>query len=148
LLTHQPPSWLTLQALADLRGEIDEPGKFAAHMFGHMHDMRYTSLGEGGSEPRRYWQASSLFGLEKFVNGPLLMSREHGYCAGRLEIVDANAAQLSFWPRKACKRQDGTLGLGPDVTCKLLADGRTPPVSVPLLKPAPPQAISLPKNTP
>ena len=40
LLTHHPPAWLHPSAQQDLRSEIASPGRFAVHLFGHMHESR------------------------------------------------------------------------------------------------------------
>lgn len=133
LLTHQPPSWLSPDAMSHLRGEIARPGQFALHMFGHMHEPFYTSLREGGSEPRNYWQSMSLFGLESHGEDSNGLQRSHGYSAARLEKRGAETAALTFWPREARRRQDGALHLSPDMTYTLRDDGSTEPVQVKLL---------------
>jgi Calcineurin-like phosphoesterase len=150
LLTHQPPSWLSSEAQADLRGEIATSKQFAVHLFGHMHESRYVSISEGGSEPRRIWQALSLFGLEHFDRGHSAAARAHGYCAGRLEIRDDATAVLTFWPREARRMQDGTLQLVADSSCNLEQPGEhTTPVIVHRLseRPTSTESSQSPANT-
>ena len=135
LLTHQPPSWLSSEAQTNLRGEIATSSQFALHLFGHMHEARYVSISEGGSEPRRTWQAASLFGLEYFSRSQTAVARTHGYCAGRLEIRDDATAELTFWPREARRMQDGALQLVADSSCYLQQPGEhTAPAVVRLLR--------------
>ncbi len=141
LLTHHPPGWLMPDALRHLREEITVPGQFAAHLFGHLHEARYTSTSEGGSEPRVHWQAASLFGLESYADNPSKLLRLHGYSAGRLEIVDAQTATLTCLPREARRGQDGMLRLVPDTSYALEEGTHTAPIRVRLLtavKSAPP----------
>ena len=38
LMTHHPPTWLTTKAREELYGEIAPPGRFVAHLYGHMHE--------------------------------------------------------------------------------------------------------------
>ncbi|MGH7340989.1 MAG: hypothetical protein ACREKH_10910, partial [Candidatus Rokuibacteriota bacterium] len=141
LLTHQPPSWLMPEALAHLRGEIAIPGRFAAHLFGHMHEPQLTALAEGGAPPRTHWQATSLFGIETFTTNAGEQSRRHGYAAGRLEVRDDGTAALTFWPREARRAQAGHLQLVPDASYVLADDGRTIPLIAPLAySPAAPPA--------
>ena len=97
VLTHHPLSWLSPRSRNAFLGEIMIPGRFAAHLFGHMHEHALESSGQGGFEPRTSIQASSLFGLESF--GPA-QQRSHGYSAGRIEIANS-AGTLHLWPRVA-----------------------------------------------
>jgi hypothetical protein len=63
LLTHHPPSWLMSRSQKEFYCEIAIPGRFAAHLFGHMHEQLAQSIAHGGAAPRREWQGASLFGL-------------------------------------------------------------------------------------
>src|SRR3569833_4613415 len=100
-----------------------------------MHEARYVSISEGGSEPRRTWQAASLFGLEYFSRSQTAVARTHVYCAGRLEIRDDATAELTFWPREARRMQDGALQLVADSSCYLQQPGEhTAPAVVRLLR--------------
>ena len=52
LMTHQPPGWLTPDARAVLNGEIAKPGRFAVHLFGHMHGRRSFARNHTGGAHR------------------------------------------------------------------------------------------------
>jgi hypothetical protein len=105
LLTHQPPDWLTREAQGQLNGEIHHPPhRFALHLFGHMHEGSFTSLSQGGANPRRRLQGCSLFGMEGW--GDDKKDRRHGYSVGQLKI-DGDAAELRVWPRSAMPKPDG-----------------------------------------
>ncbi|EPX59485.1 hypothetical protein D187_002975 [Cystobacter fuscus DSM 2262] len=112
LLTHHPPDWLDAEARQVLRGEIASPGRFFAHLFGHMHEGGARMVAEGGREPRRDIQAPSLFGLEQW--GTAQESRRHGYTVGQLEFGEGHGS-LRLWPRKALRRNDGSWRLVQDV---------------------------------
>jgi hypothetical protein len=133
LVTHHPPEWLTAESRAELDSEISDPGQFAAHLFGHMHESNLTVIGHGGGLPRCLWQGRSLFGLEKFIGhqGEQL-ERSHGYSAGRLEIRSDFAA-VKFWPRETKRLQNGALKVVPDHSFDLTRDLHTEPIRTPLL---------------
>lgn len=105
LLTHHPPAWLTPRARQEFHHEIDSPGRFAAHFFGHMHEGAMTATRHGGGLARHTIQGSSLFGLEEH-DGPQgrKMTRLHGYSAGRFEPTTANgpldAVRVRLFPRR------------------------------------------------
>ncbi|MGK7905616.1 MAG: AAA-like domain-containing protein [Synechococcus sp.] len=132
LLTHHPPSWLTTESKQDLRGEIVAHGRFAAHLCGHMHDVTFQDISEGGTEARRVWQGRSLFGLE-YLGSNKDVQRLHGYTAGRIELSD-KAGQLIFWPRQALL-QGGQRKIAPDYTLDLTDDQHIKPRSIELLQP-------------
>ncbi|MCC6553112.1 MAG: metallophosphoesterase, partial [Polyangiaceae bacterium] len=44
LLTHHPPAWLSPEAQDRLRETIAPPGRFLAHLYGHMHEPAATSI--------------------------------------------------------------------------------------------------------
>ena len=132
LLTHQPPDWLTPAARATLNGEIAPPGRFAAHLYGHMHEANTTNIASGGSQPRLYLQGCSLFGLEWYGSDGQHVTRQHGYSVGQLEVMQ-NGGQLRLWPRKAERHQSGHWHVVADSSFTLLADQGTPPTAVPVL---------------
>jgi len=105
LLTHHPPTWLDPRARQEFHHEIDSPGRFAAHFFGHMHEGAMTATRHGGGLARHTIQGSSLFGLEEH-DGPhgRKMTRLHGYSAGRFEPTTASgpldAVRVRIFPRK------------------------------------------------
>lgn len=105
LLTHHPPCWLSENSKRALIGEIAPPGRFVAHLFGHVHDARIETRSDAGSPARRELQGASLFG----VDGE---SRRHGYAAGRIEL--GPAAQLRIWPRISVQAPGGTWRIVPD----------------------------------
>jgi hypothetical protein len=125
LLTHQPPSWLLPTSLAEFNSEIVIPGRFAVHLFGHMHEASAQSISHGGAEMRREWQGRSLFGLEEWGEVGSKKVRLHGYSAGVVELV-GDTGCLRQWPRKAEPQQAGNLRIVPDYSFKLEADEGTP----------------------
>lgn len=97
LLTHQGPEWLTDHALAELRHEINPPGRFTLHLYGHEHVMNVQSRSYFGGPTQNSWQGSSLFSMEPIESRPEITERRHGYALGRL---DREAGCLRMWPRK------------------------------------------------
>ncbi len=129
LLTHQGPSWLDEQSREDTYPEINPAGRFAVHLFGHMHDTAVRSAIVGGGESIRLWQTRSLFGLEKYGEPPTF-DRQHGYSAGRLQF-DEQSATIRLWPRRAFKDANGWRFGRDDEKCILREfDGGTEPDSV------------------
>ncbi|GEM_PF-3129414 len=122
LMTHHGTTWLGEKAANGLSGEINVPGRFLAHLYGHMHESEQTITSEGGAKPRRAWQAASLFGLETFAEK---VSRAHGYVAGEVRF-DTTSAHLRHWPRSAKRIQGNTLALGNDRLFQCEMDGGTP----------------------
>ncbi len=110
VLTHHPLNWLSPRSRKAFLGEIMIPGRFTAHLFGHMHEHAVESLGQGGFEPRTSIQASSLFGLEFFGTA---QHRSHGYCAGRIEVANSGG-MLHLWPRVAVESAAGHRIIVPD----------------------------------
>lgn len=157
LLTHHPENWLCGASQEAFRGEIDKPGRFAAHLFGHMHEPRAYSRSESGANPRRSMQGCSLFGLDKAAGGKV--DRKHGYSAGRIELV-GEGATLRLFPRVATRSHAGPLHLARDSGYSLVeADGGTGPeawqIRRPLVTARPPRSprppevgLSLPPTTP
>lgn len=96
LITHHPKSWFNSEALKEFANEVNPLGRFDAHLFGHMHELNSRSYGFGGSQLKREFQAASLFGSEKELDGQL--SRRHGFSIAK---VDAEKESLTIWPRKA-----------------------------------------------
>lgn len=100
LLTHHPPPWLHPRARQEFSAEIDIPGRFAAHLFGHMHEGTSTVTSIGGAPERRTLQGASLFGLEHYKDREgRQLKRIHGYSAGRVELLGATA-RLRLFPRR------------------------------------------------
>ncbi|WP_295456870.1 metallophosphoesterase [uncultured Thiodictyon sp.] len=106
LLSHQGPGWLTPEARKHGATEIAPPGRFAVHLFGHMHEAAIEYIRRGGArESVRLCQACSVFGMEKFGEPPKAQ-RAHGYTAGRV-IFGADLTELRLWPRIATKKTGG-----------------------------------------
>jgi len=103
LLTHQGPDWLTPQAQALGDSEIAPAGRFAVHLFGHMHEARLETIRRGANpEAVRLCQGCSVFGMEHFGEPPQLQ-RAHGYCAGQVLFTEAGP-ELRLWPRVATNK--------------------------------------------
>lgn len=96
LVTHHPKDWFNSEALKEFSNEVSPLGRFDAHLFGHMHELTNRSYGFGGSQTQREFQAASLFGSEKELDGKL--TRRHGFSIAK---VDAEKESLTIWPRKA-----------------------------------------------
>ena len=133
LLTHQGPDWLTPDAKKHGDSEIAPAGRFALHLFGHIHEAGYKYIHIGGSANAvRLLQGCSVFGMEQFGEPPTT-KRSHGYAAGR---IDFNPEHASFriWPRIATDMPKGTgWRYIPDHTHLVLTDGlSTAPEMLPL----------------
>lgn len=151
LLTHHPPSWLTPDARKEhLYKSIHKPGRFALHLFGHMHEPEGTSLAMGGSEDRNHLQGCSLFGLADWKKGEDSQQRLYGYSVGQLEIDEdqlnidegeaklrEGKAKLRIWPRKAIDQQGDSWEILKDQSFRGVPDGKlaTRPRDVTLNKP-------------
>lgn len=124
LLTHQGPDWLTAEARQHGQREISPAGRFALHLFGHMHDhaLQYTRHG-GSSHASRLYQGSSVFGMEKFGEPPTL-TRSHGYAVGKIEFAQGGAS-LRVWPRVATDRPSGWRFISDNQNCCLETDEGT-----------------------
>jgi hypothetical protein len=136
LLTHHPPSWLMSQSQNELYSEIAIPGRFAAHLFGHMHEPLVRSVAQGGAATRREWQGASLFGLEEWGEEGSKKSRRHGYSAGQVELL-GQTGRIQLWPRKAESQQAGHLRIVPDLSFTLNSDEATEAESFQLSMPHP-----------
>lgn len=112
LLTHQPPSWFTKKAQQAYEEEINELGRFALHMFGHMHTGQVTYTASGNSEERRWLQGKSLFGME-FIGESQRVERLHGYSVGCVEL-DEGRWRTKIWPRRAERAGGKRLVFGSD----------------------------------
>ncbi len=124
LLTHHPPEWLQSDSQDVLKSEILVPDRFVAHLFGHMHESRVTTLAEGGAGARRAWQGCSLFGIEKLKSKDgkeSKIDRRHGYAVGQLTLGGPSAS-VRLWPRRAERGHSGTWHIGPDTFFRLQDD--------------------------
>jgi predicted MPP superfamily phosphohydrolase len=116
LLTHHPTAWLHPRVLAGFKADLAPPGRFLAHLFGHMHEGTTTSLSVSGSSPQRAVQGPSLFGLETWGDGT--EQRIHGYMAGRITLDNAQGT-FTLWPRELRKNRAGAWQMTPDVSFDL-----------------------------
>lgn len=143
LLTHHPPSWLSVRGRRTLDGDIARAGRFTLHLFGHMHQGAADFKRKNGLETVRQWQGHSLFGLERCGNGR--EERSLGYSLLEFEVEPPRAA-LRIYPRRAT-RVDTTLTFNPDTGFKLDGSNRfSEEIKVPTLgvlaatEPAAPEA--------
>lgn len=111
LVTHHPPSWLSPKALKEFNAEIYSSGRFAAHVFGHMHEPEILSIKRGGDSGRRSLQGASIFGLEFLADGST--ERVHGYSIGKISFHD-NEVIWKLWPRIGKLNRSGDRKLIPD----------------------------------
>jgi hypothetical protein len=122
LMTHHPPTWFTGEARSAYAGEIAIPGRFVAHLCGHMHEPLTVTESIGGAADRRLWQGPSLFGLQVYGDR---IERKHGFTAGVVEFSEDYGA-LRLWPRLAQRHQAGHWRFVPDPSATLETDEGTP----------------------
>ena len=126
LLTHQGPDWLTPEARKHGETEIAPAGRFAVHLFGHMHETEISYIKKGGNpDAVRLCQGCSVFGMEYFGEPPK-QERRHGYTVGRIEFSDENA-HLRLWPRIATNKLNGWRFIPDHENGYLLKDNGTAP---------------------
>ena len=121
LMTHQGPAWLDPKSATEAYTEINPAGRFAVHLFGHMHETIMRSIATGGGKIVRQWQGNSLFGLEKFGEPPIT-DRRHGYGAGRIELNNGEAT-IRHWPRRAINDAANGWRFIPDNDSCVLVEG-------------------------
>lgn len=124
LLTHHGPDWLDTR-FQEHYPEINPAGRFAVHLFGHMHETLTRTTIIGGGKPLRQWQGNSLFGLEKYGDPPKA-ERRHGYLAGSIEFGNAGTT-IRHWPRRATPRPNGWRLVPDHDAAELLDDNGTAP---------------------
>lgn len=117
LISHHPPQWLHPNSQTAFASEISPPGRFTAHLFGHMHESDQLTTSRGGGPSRRNVQGASIFGLEFLRDGTT--KRLHGYSAGKISKTDTSA-EWRMWPRVEHLRLDGTRRLIPDYDFALI----------------------------
>ncbi|QNN64234.1 metallophosphoesterase [Sphingomonas rhizophila] len=113
LVTHHPSSWLGKHAPSSWINDINPPGRFDLHLFGHMHEPEVLSSSHGGGFQQRDVQAASLFGLETFGDGSLL--RIQGYSVGEIRAV-GDARTFQSWPRRLLPMTSGKSKIVPDAS--------------------------------
>jgi Calcineurin-like phosphoesterase len=117
LVTHHPADWLHPQSLEYWQNDINPAGRFAAHIFGHVHQASAKLGALGGSVARVELQGISTFGLAKIAGK---IDRSHGYSAVRFQAE--NTGSLQIWPRKLYKAQGGGYNIGSENSFKLGLD--------------------------
>ncbi len=122
LMTHHGPEWLNKKSREEVYPEINPAGRFAVHLFGHMHNEAIRTTMEGGGFPLRNWQGASLFSKVKYGKGK--QKRHHGYSAGRLRFEEG-AVNLQLWPRKAVFDTNGWRFVPDHESCRLDKNGGT-----------------------
>jgi hypothetical protein len=133
LLTHQGRDWLDKTSREEAYPEINPAGRFAVHLFGHMHENVLRTFSQGGGKSLRQWQGPSLFGMEKYGDPPR-KDRRHGYSLGRIE-VNGDVASIRVWPRLA--KHDAVNGwrlIRDEAACVLELDGGTRPEQIEVLR--------------
>lgn len=104
IVTHQPLDWLSPKSVEVWRREIDPPGRFDIHLFGHMHEPFSESKAESGAGTRHAMQAPSLFGMEKLADGQTV--RIHGYSV--IEFgSDDEEPRIRIFPRRVKNHASG-----------------------------------------
>ncbi len=101
LMMHHPPSWLSPNGLKVFREFIYPPDRFDLCLHGHMHEGRTESVAISGSQPRYFFQAPSLFGLENWEGGQ--EKRLFGYAWGELSAE----GEVRLWPLTYVRRGSG-----------------------------------------
>lgn len=96
IITHHPVEWLNSDNQFIWRTEIAPPGRFDAHLFGHMHEPSSSNQSIMGSSSVFNFQSPSLFGLEHLEDN--VTKRIHGYSAGSFSITNSER-QMQVWPR-------------------------------------------------
>jgi hypothetical protein len=94
LLMHHPIEWQHESRKRGFLHEVVPPGRFSACLYGHMHDAQARSQSEQGGPPRSFFQAPSLFGLEKY--GKKQEHRAFGYALGAIH----ESGEVFIWPYK------------------------------------------------
>lgn len=144
ILTHHPRHWLNPNSLEKDFAEIAPAGRFAAHMFGHMHESQMHNESVGGGPTQRSLQGCSLFGLEHYGLGNDEI-RSHGYSSGQIEFTE-QAGSMRIWPRIAQWHKVNGWRIIPDnIHYVLKEDGATAPeifgLSMPASKPTPTEQV-------
>ncbi len=133
LMTHQGPDWLTPAAQKHGDAEIAPAGRFALHLFGHMHETGLQTLAIGGNPALlRRWQGASLFSMEPHGQPPTVQ-RNHGYTIGQICFDPAppgDLARVRVWPRAATCAAGPWRFIRDEQHAVLQDDGATAPESL------------------
>ncbi|MFI0847322.1 metallophosphoesterase [Mesorhizobium sp. IMUNJ 23232] len=104
LVTHQPANWLHSNRPSTWENDVNPPGRFDAHLFGHMHQPDTLTLKHAGSPNRLSMQAASLFGLERTGDGEF--ERIQGYSVNEIRMKLCKRTLIS-WPRRRITTTSG-----------------------------------------
>lgn len=145
LLSHHPPDWLSERSLQGYKSLLTQRERFAAHLYGHMHEPQVSQHSEGGGAERFRIQAASLWSRDRFGKDSH-ETRLHGYSLGQLDVDDG---LLRLWPREYVEKADGEWRFEPDNRRYYLhADGQLQkPIAVRRLR-APQVVVSVPAQAP
>jgi predicted MPP superfamily phosphohydrolase len=137
LLTHHPEDWLSPSSLLRFRTNVLADGRFAAHLFGHMHEAQTHDESIDGGIARRRIQAPALFSVEPYKgrDGKESPRQIHGYHAMKLESHGDGQASLRIWPRLATRSRDGVVRFGPASTFRLVDEELAEPIQLRLRTP-------------
>lgn len=94
LMMHHPPSWFSAASSTRYYKEVHDPERFMICLHGHMHEGRSEAQSVNAGKMRYFFQAPSLFGLEKY--GTTREDRSMGYAWGELD----GAGTIHGWPYK------------------------------------------------
>jgi predicted MPP superfamily phosphohydrolase len=135
LLSHHPPDWLNERSLQGYKSLLIQRERFAAHLYGHMHEPQVSQHSEGGGSERFRIQAASLWSRDRFGKDSH-ETRLHGYSVGQMDLDDG---LLRLWPREYVEKADGEWRFEPDNRRYYLhSDGQLQrPVSMKRLRPPP-----------
>jgi energy-coupling factor transporter ATP-binding protein EcfA2 len=108
LLMHQPPDWLNDRGQEIFDADVYPGGRFFLCLYGHMHEAESRRTATYGGRDRCFFQAPSLFGLEKW--GRSDEDRRMGYSFGEIR----EDGEIRVWPREGKARGDGSRSFGFD----------------------------------
>ncbi|MGR9197567.1 metallophosphoesterase [Rhizobium leguminosarum] len=120
LVTHHPLGWLEGTSRKAFDSEINPPGRFDLHVYGHMHAAVSEVTSNSGSQPRITFQSRSVFGLEYF--GDQITERSHGYSWFAHEQLE-DVERLVCRPRLFQRHNSGKSKIIPDYNFDLEDDG-------------------------
>jgi len=145
LLSHHPPDWLNERSLQGYKSLLTQRERFAAHLYGHMHEPQVSQHSEGGGSERFRIQAASLWSRDRYGKDSH-ETRLHGYSLGQLDLDDG---LLRLWPREYVEKADGEYRFEPDNRRYYLhSDGQLlRPVPIKRLRPLP-VVVSIPGQSP
>ncbi|HNI58888.1 MAG TPA: AAA-like domain-containing protein [Pseudomonadota bacterium] len=135
LLSHHPPDWLNPRSLVDYKSLMIQRERFAAHLYGHMHEPQVLQHSEGGGSERFRIQAASLWSRDRYGKDAH-ETRLHGYSIGQIDLDDG---LMRLWPREYVEKADGEWRFEPDNRRYYLhSDGQLQrPIPVKRLRPPP-----------